>query len=182
MGKEYTAFWAGIAGIHANDYVAYRALVDGVDSLVLIDKDQDLATGYMYDFGLTYIGTSMAEDADKNGNKELPLYVCAAEKEIAAVGTQCAMFDIYVDGKGDVQVKVWNDAATKDYILMKGADTVKVFHVRAADAFNNYQGYWVEENTISTELVVDAQRLYIVTDGSGVVTALYIVELAPAEV
>lgn len=183
MGKEYTAFWAGIAGIHANDYVAYRALVDGVDSLVLIDKSQTLATGYMYDFGLTYIGTSMAEDADKNGNKELPLYVSASEKTPAASNKyECKMFDIYVDSKGDVQVKVWNDDATKDYILLKGADTVKVFHVRAADAFNNYQGYWVEENTISTELVEDAQRLYVVTDASGVVTALYIVELAPAEV
>lgn len=181
MGKEYTAFWAGIFGVYAKDYDAYRALVDGVDSLVLIDKDQPLQTGFMYDFGLTYIGTSMAEDADKNGNKELPLYVCADEKEIAAVGTQCAMFDIYVDSKGDVQVKVWNDDATKDYILMKGADTVKVFHVRAADAFNNYQGYWVEENTISTELVEDAQRLYVVTDASGVVTALYIVELPVTE-
>lgn len=182
MGKEYTAFWAGIAGIHPNDYEAYRALVDGVDSLVLIDKEQDqpLQTGYMYDFGLTYIGTSMAEDADKNGNKELPLYVAADQKNIAATGTQCKMFDIYVDSKGDVQVKVWKDTASDNYTLMKGADTVKVFHVRAADAFNNYQGYWVEENTISTELVADAQRLYIVTDASGVVTALYIVELPKA--
>lgn len=186
MGVEYSAFWKEIAGVYAADYLAYRALVNGEDSIVLMDLALSnkggvelLVPGNMYQGGLTYRGVTMDEDGTN-----LPLYVVANDKVPNATTTaQVAKAEIYVDSKGDVQVRLYKKDAPNDYTIAKGADEVKVFHIRAAsEAENEYKGYWVETNKISGELQVEATKMYVVYDGNGNVTALYLYEtdLTPA--
>ncbi len=178
MGREYSAFWLNIAGVYAKDYLAYRALVNGEDSVVLIDIENSnkggaevLVPGNMYAGGLTYRGVTMTEDGEN-----LSLYVVANDKPVHSTGAQVAKAEIYVDSKGDVQVRLFKNAASDDYTIAKGADEVKVFHIRAAEGQNEYKGYWVEINKISDELQVKATKMYVVYDGNGNVAALYLYE------
>lgn len=103
---EYRAFTTSILNIYGDDYVAYKAIVDGVESVVLVTEamDSHIRAGYMYEDTLTYRGVTLVNDDN------LPLYVWA--DKAPEIVKDPVMLNVYNDGTDDFY-NVYVDGAYK---------------------------------------------------------------------
>lgn len=111
---KYESFQTKLEELYADDFVAYVALVEGKEALVLVDRkagttaDQPLLkVATKYEASLSYLGVAVTNDA---GAKDLPIYAVVDEsaKVVGDVVVGChyevAEKEAYIWFKADVKV------------------------------------------------------------------------------
>jgi len=96
---EYRAFTTSVLNIYGEDYVAYKAIVDGVESVVMISEDlRGIRAGFMYENTLIYRGITLVYD------ENMPLYVWA--DDATPIMNDPVMVNVHNDGTNDFY-NVW---------------------------------------------------------------------------
>ena len=165
-GKKFDATWTGIHAL-GGDYMVYRALVNGKDSLVAAKKDTVLQKGILYTSALSYQGVVVEEN--------LPLYVVANNATAETNAQIITNLEIVEVAEGETYVKFadkdgnWSQA-------QKGIAQIPVYHImKVADA-NEKTGLWIEYNKLNKNLLQGAVRAYVLENAAGEVSAIYVVE------
>ena len=165
-GKKFDATWTGIHAL-GGDYMVYRALVNGKDSLVAAKKDTVLEKGILYTSALSYQGVVVEEN--------LPLYVVANDAKAIKEDKIITNLEIVEVAEGETYVKFadkdgnWSQA-------QKGIAKIPVYHImKVADA-NEKTGLWIEYNKLNKNLLQGAVRAYVLENAAGEVSAIYVVE------
>jgi len=157
MGETDVAYAFNVAydGFYANDYYVYRALVDGVDSFVAIDKNanaQPLEKNKIYTGMVEYIGSAI----DFNG-VTLPLYRSATKVEAVDGDAWGSIVGVYVDKNGAVQLQIRaaHEPVTANtmYPVTEG---FKIYTIVANDGVNpnTFAGYYVENPAALSGLTI----------------------------
>ena len=159
LGDKYQASSMTLPGYP--NYKAYRALVDGVDSFVLI------ADGVAVKKEVLYVGADLVRAADTKYDDNKPLYVLVEASTNTLEDNVATWFNkVEVDSTGEVQVWIGNT-----YKVC--AEDFTVYYIGVGD-----NGYTAVSGTVFSELLKDAANgnyfggYYTTSDG--LVDALYI--------
>ena len=175
-----SAFNVAYDGFYANDYVIYRALVDGVDSFVALDKNATaLVKNYMYTGMVEYIGSAI----DFQG-VTLPLYRATSKVEYDyagdPIGTQVG---VYIDANGVAQVQIKStvngaDATGRLYPVVEGFKVITIVEPDTENP-NTFTGYYVEDLAAMSELSIENAYVIWNADKTAVAAIYRIAGSAP---
>ena len=172
LGKAYDAAWDKI-NIDYSDYEVYFALVDGKESVVAYNGDQNLNTTGdwvhgLYNGSMVALGVDLTVETD-NGEGSYPLYV-VIDDYVADYVAMDGVLDISNDLVTLVNIDGDSGAQTTTYKKQVSENGVKVYDV----IYTRENGYWeyvdfeVTENDFEDELTAKNCRTWILEDSTGV--------------
>jgi len=166
-----TASWTGVAGILANGkYDVWRALVNGVESLVAVPEDYQLEGATLYTSALAY------KDVVLVNNSNIPLYEMVDDADAITDATALSMLNVAEIAEGVFRVEI-QDTDGK-WIPKACIENLPVYHlVKKSVALNDYTGYWTEYNSLTKGDDIGAEYAYVVYAADGkTVAAIYVID------
>lgn len=171
LGKAYNAAWDKI-DIDYENYEVYFALIDGVESVVAYNGDQNLNTTGdwvhgLYNGSMVALGVNLTVEKDNGEGDDYPLYVL-----IDDIDPDYTYYNGVLDISEELVKVLDPDDLSEIYYKQVSENGVKVYDVIYAwNADKNsweYTDYEVSENGLEDELTAEGFRTWICEDSTGV--------------